>query len=102
MRILALLILMTVLIPVSFSPVIANDVPLKKAYSYYFQGNMPEAIAILEEYAQKHPDARVLYFIGYAYYEMKDFKNANRYFNDAYLVDPDFTPIPPVMGQNNG
>jgi tetratricopeptide (TPR) repeat protein len=72
----------------------ANDVPLDKAYSYYFQGNMTEAIKIMKEYVKDHPDARVLYFIGYAYYEMKDMESAKHYFEEAYLIDPDFTPLP--------
>lgn len=100
MRKIILLVLMMVII--SSSLCLANDVPLQKAYSYYFQGKMVEAIAIMEDYASKHPDARVLYFIGYAYYELKDFRNANRYFRDAYLVDPDFTPLPPKRDTGGG
>ena len=98
MRNIILLVIITVL--VSFSPCMANDVSLDNAYSYYFDGNMPEAINIMKEYVKENPDPRILYFIGYAYYEMKDMESARRYFEEAYLIDPDFTPIPPVKGDN--
>ena len=89
----AMLVLALVLI---FSSVcMAQD--LSKAYSLYYQGKMKEAIKIMEDYVAEHPDARVLYFIGYSYYEMKDFKMARKYFEEAYLIDPNFTPIPERM-----
>lgn len=67
---------------------------LSKAYSLYYQGKMKEAIKIMEEYVEERPDARVLYFIGYSYYELKNMKMARKYFEEAYLIDPNFTPIP--------
>jgi tetratricopeptide (TPR) repeat protein len=89
----AILILALVL---AFSSVsMAQD--LSKAYSLYFQGKMKEAIKIMEEYVAEHPDAKVLYFIGYSYYELKNWKMARKYFEEAYLIDPNFTPIPQKM-----
>jgi tetratricopeptide (TPR) repeat protein len=95
-----IILLVIILVFISFSPCLANNVSLDKAYSYYFQGKMPEAIKIMKEYVKEKPDARVLYFIGYAYYEMKDMESARRYFEEAYLIDPDFTPLPPNKGGN--
>ncbi len=95
-----IILLVLVIVFISFSPCMANDVPLQKAYSYYFHGDMENAIKIMKEYVKEHPDARILYFIGYAYYEMKDMKMARRYFEEAYLMDPDFTPIPPRKDGN--
>ena len=92
MRKIILLVIFMVLI--SFSLCMANEGSLQQAYSYYFQGKMEKAIEIMEEYVKENPDPRVLYFIGYAYYEMKDMKTARRYFDEAYLIDPEFTPIP--------
>jgi len=86
----AILVLALVL---TFSSVcMAQD--LSKAYSLYFQGKMKESIKIMEDYVAEHPDARVLYFIGYSYYELKNMKMARKYFEEAYLIDPDITPIP--------
>lgn len=66
---------------------------LQKAYSLYNQGRMQEAIEILKEYVDTHPDPKALYFIGYAYYKTGDTEKARRYFNDAYLIAPDFSPV---------
>lgn len=77
-----------------FSISLAGDVSLKKAYSLYFQGRMKEAVKIMEDYVEEHPDPRVLYFIGYAYYELKEMDKARKYFEKAYLIDPDFSPLP--------
>jgi tetratricopeptide (TPR) repeat protein len=96
------ILLVLVIVMVSSSLCMADDGDLKKAYSYYFQGRMEEAISIMDEYVREHPDARILYFIGYAYYELKDFENARRYFEDAYLIDPEFTPIPPEKYREKG
>jgi tetratricopeptide (TPR) repeat protein len=86
----AILVLAVVL---TFSSVcMAQD--LSKAYSLYYQGKMKEAIKIMEDYVTEHPDARVLYFIGYSYYELKNMKMARKYFEEAYLIDPNFTPMP--------
>ena len=95
-----IILLVIILVFISFSPCLANDVSLDKAYTYYFQGNMPEAIKIMKKYVKEKPYARILYFIGYAYYEMKDMESARRYFEEAYLIDPDFTPLPPNKGGN--
>ena len=95
-----IILLVIIMVVISFSPCLANNVSLDKAYSYYFQGKMPEAINIMKEYVKEKPDARILYFIGYAYYEMKDMESARRYFEEAYLIDPDFTPLPPNKGGN--
>lgn len=84
----------------SFAPCMADEVSLNRAYSYYFQGKMPEAIEIMKEHTKNNPDPRVLYFIGYAYYEMKDMESARQYFEKVYKLDPDFTPIPPNKGDN--
>jgi tetratricopeptide (TPR) repeat protein len=100
MRVFTLAVMVFVLL--SFSFCWADEVSLNDAYSLYFQGNMKEAISIMEDYVEEHPDARILYFIGYAYYEMKDFDNARRYFEEAYLIDPDFTPIPLMQNNSNG
>lgn len=92
MKICGLAVLVFALVLALFSVSPAQD--LSEAYSLYYQGKMEESIKIMEDYVAEHPDPRVLYFIGYAYYEMKNMELARRYFDEAYLIDPDFTPIP--------
>ena len=89
----------TALLLVSVSASLADEGSLERAYSLYFQGKMKEAIKIMQEYVDEHPDPRVLYFIGYAYYEIKEMDKARRYFEEAYLIDPDFSPLPPGKKQ---
>src|SRR4030065_2113538 len=92
MKTLGLAILVLALVFTLSSVCPAQD--LSKAYSLYYQGKMKESIKIMEDYVAEHPDARVLYFIGYSYYELKNMKMARKYFEEAYLIDPNFTPIP--------
>jgi len=90
MRTLTIVVLLSIFI--SFSLCYANS-PLQEAYLLYTQGQMQEAINILKDYVDEHPDPEALYLIGYAYYAKGDWKKARRYFQDAYLIDPDFSPV---------
>lgn len=76
----------------AFSISYAED-SLQKAYSLYYKGRMQDAIRIMKDYVDKDPDPKVMYFIGYAYYRIGDIENARRYFKDAYLIDPLFSPV---------
>jgi len=77
---------------VFFSLCGAEGRSLQEAYSLYNHGKMEEAIKIMEEYAKEHPDSRVLYFLGYAYYKLRKFDMARKYFKEAYQIDPEFVP----------
>jgi len=87
-----IIIILLCVFVISFSLCRAEEEPLQKAYSLYNQGKMEGAIKIMEEYAGRHTDSRVLYFIGYAYYTMKKFDRARKYFKKAYQIDPEFVP----------
>lgn len=76
-----------------FSFCMADDAQLEKAYSLYNQGKMASAIKILNDYIKDHPDPKSLYFLGYAYYKTKKMNLAMRYFDEAYLIDPNFSPL---------
>ncbi|MBI5025889.1 MAG: tetratricopeptide repeat protein [Nitrospirae bacterium] len=76
----------------SLSVCFAAEENLQKAYSLYAKGDMKEAINILEEYVKQNPDPNALYFLGYAYYKIKKMDMAMKYFNEVYLLDPDFSP----------
>lgn len=92
-----IIVLVMFLLLIPFSVSIANNTSdstsLKKAYSLYAQGKMKPAIEIMENYVKRHPDPEVLYFIGYSYYELKKMDTAMKYFRQAYLIDPDFSPM---------
>lgn len=86
-------ILATILSLMLFSLCLAEDTTVKRAYSLYYQGKTQQAIQLLEDYVRERPDPHALYFLGYAYYEKKKMDTAMRYFNDAYLIDPFYSPI---------
>jgi tetratricopeptide (TPR) repeat protein len=71
----------------------AQKPPMEKAYSYYFQGKMDEAITIMKEEAEKKPDPQTYYFIGYAYYKMKKMDLAREYFDKAYKMKDFYAPV---------
>ncbi len=83
-----------ILVLMSFSICAADNSSMEKAYSLYNHGKMETAIELIKDYVKEHPDAKALYFLGYAYYKTKKMDIAARYFNEAYLIDPDFSPIP--------
>lgn len=77
----------------SFSLCLADDASFGKAYSLYYQGKPSQAIKVLEEYVQTYPDPKALFFLGYVYYESKKMVPAMKYFKEAYLIDPDYSPM---------
>jgi tetratricopeptide (TPR) repeat protein len=63
--------------------------------SLYFQQKYPESIAEFENSIQIDPDnPKAYYFIGYAYYQNRDFTKANEAFRTAYDLDHTYSPIP--------
>lgn len=72
---------------------IAQDTPLEGAYSLYYKGEKQEAIKMMEEYVKTDPNPESLYFLGYAYYELKQMDIASKYFNDAYSRKPFYSPM---------
>jgi hypothetical protein len=63
-----------------------------KAIRYYNTGKYREAVEIFKDYIKTKPDAPAYYRIGYALYEIGEYDEANKYFQQAYLIDPSFSP----------
>ena len=85
-------VLTLLLLFVSVSVCTANDSPVKKAYSLYYQGKKQAAIQLMKDYVKGYPDPKAFYFLGYAFYEQNDMRTAFKYFQDAYLINPDVSP----------
>lgn len=64
----------------------------EKALSFYNNGKFKEAAEILKEYVKHKPDSDAYYRTGYALYKLKRFDEADEYFRQAYLIDPDYSP----------
>lgn len=62
------------------------------AVQYYNTGKYREAINLLKIYVAKRPEPSAYYRIGYALYKLKQFDEANKYFEMTYLIDPEFSP----------
>ncbi len=63
------------------------------ALKYYNTGKYEEAAKRFKEYVKKNPKASAYYRIGYALYELGRHKEAYKYFDEAYLIDPEFSPV---------
>jgi tetratricopeptide (TPR) repeat protein len=65
---------------------------LDTAIQLYNSGKFGEAVNYLREYVDQRPDPKGYYLLGYALYKLKRFDEAEEYFNQAYLIDPAFSP----------
>ena len=95
MRVIALVLVLVSLM--SFSLCWAQDAQnasVQKAYNLYYKGQKQQAIDMMKEYVKEHPDAEAFYFLGYAYYEMDRQEEAAKYFNEAFVRSPFYSPIP--------
>jgi cytochrome c-type biogenesis protein CcmH/NrfG len=67
----------------------------KEGMARYAAHDYEGAIQILEKALKENPEeARLLFYLGYAYYKHGDFEDARAAFEEAYRLRPDYTPIP--------
>lgn len=69
----------------------AENSEYSKALKYYNSKKFKEAVELLEEHVKKNPNAVDYYLLGYSLYKLGKFEEANEYFKEAYLLDPDFS-----------
>jgi len=68
----------------------------------YFKMNYENAIREFQEAAQIDPEnANAYYFMGYAYYKLKDMKKAMEVFDQAYEVDAKYSPMKNAPADEN-
>ena len=63
----------------------------QKALQLFRSGDYGGSVPYLEEYVSLRPEPSAYYMLGYASYELHDFKKSREYFDAAYLIDPGFT-----------
>lgn len=79
----------------------ASQTHFQNGLQYYFQNQYPAAIQEFEEALGFNPDdARSYYFIGYAYYRLGEMEKAQEAFDQAYQLNPQYSPIPKSINQN--
>ncbi len=76
-----------------------TETEYEKAIRYYNTGKYREAVEIFKDYIQTKPEAPAFYRIGYALYELREYDEAQKYFQQAYLIDPSFSPeiVTPII-----
>ncbi len=68
----------------------AYDETYEKAVAHFRAGEYRRAIPLLEEYAFRNPEPGVYYMLGYACYQLRNFDCSRDYFDQVYLIDPEF------------
>jgi hypothetical protein len=87
--ILAIIFTFSIISGVAFAK---TETEYDKAIRYYNTGKYREAVEIFKDYIKTEPEAPAYYRIGYALYELGEYAEANQYFQQAYLIDPSFSP----------
>jgi tetratricopeptide (TPR) repeat protein len=65
----------------------------------YKKGDYKRAVVELKTYVKTTPSAEAYYLLGYAYYKLGRHAEARRYFNEAYLIDPELKPETIIGGK---
>jgi tetratricopeptide (TPR) repeat protein len=68
------------------------DTEYDAALKDYAGRNYREAVIRLQAYVEKKPDPAAYYLLGYSLYELGRLNEAAANFDQAYLVDPSFSP----------
>lgn len=81
-----------VLLALPVRSVSAQEGLYQKGVHAYLKKNYRDAAKYLREYTDRTPDAAAYYLLGYANYKLKNGKESEENFRQAYLIDPGFTP----------
>jgi tetratricopeptide (TPR) repeat protein len=71
--------------------VYAYDENYEKALKHFRSSEYRSSIPYLENYIVQKPDPAAYYMLGYSYYRLRNFDRSRSYFDQAYLIDPDFS-----------
>lgn len=72
----------------------AQENPYNKALDAYAKKDFKTVVKYLTDYVEKKPHPYAYYLLGYANYKLKNHAEAMKYFNEAYVIDPTFSPPP--------
>ncbi|MBI4823961.1 MAG: tetratricopeptide repeat protein [Nitrospirae bacterium] len=86
--ILCFMISLILMVSLSFAEQTTYEMALKA----YAKKDFTEAVKLMKEYVLESPSAKAYYLLGYASYKLDNDKEAASYFNEAYLLDPEFNP----------
>ncbi|MBI5632143.1 MAG: tetratricopeptide repeat protein [Nitrospirae bacterium] len=86
-----IIIIYCILLLATASAAFAYDETYEKAMKHFKAREYKRAIPYLENYVVRKPEPAAYYMLGYAYYELRNFERSRDYFDQAYLIDPDFS-----------
>ena len=69
----------------------AADDSYEEALRLFKGRDYNNVVVYLEQYVAQRPDPAAYYMLGYACYKLREFQKSREYFNEAFLIDPDFT-----------
>ena len=92
MKKLALSIVLFVLFAaVASATVPGEDKEFQAGVENYNTRNYNTAVKHFQEYVGSNPYPSAYYLIGYSMYKLGKFSEADEYFSEAYLIDPEFS-----------
>jgi len=91
MKKLGLIIALVLLFAAVSDGAIPNDMEFRKGLKFYNSKNYRAAAKQFQEYLKRKPDPTAYYLIGYSLYKLGKFSEANEYFSQTYLIDPEFS-----------
>lgn len=69
----------------------SDDKDFRTGLKSYNSKDYKAAVKHFKEYINKKPDPTAYYLIGYSLYKLGKFSDADDYFRDAFLIDPEFS-----------
>lgn len=91
MKKLGLIIALFLLFSAVSDGAVPNDREFRLGLKSYNSRNYRAAVKQLQEYVSKNPDPTAYYLIGYSLYKLGKFSEAAENFNQAYMLDPEFS-----------
>jgi TolA-binding protein len=72
---------------------LADDNLYEQAMKAYFKKDYGTAAKNFAEFVEKKPDPYDYYLLGYSLYKLGRHPEAMKYFKEAYILDPNISPI---------
>ena len=69
----------------------AYDDAYERGARLFRSGDYRAAVPYLENYVSRKPDPAGYYMLGHAFYHLRDYEKSHEYFDQAYLIDPEFS-----------
>jgi len=100
-RISLLLAIITISITSIASGAIAGLSDYEKAKQYYNKGKYEQAIPLLKKHVKTKPEPDAFFMLGYSLYKLGRHDEARKYFQESYLVEPEYSPTPDLEEKLN-